>query len=94
MNLAINSHSLIPFWVKIHNVPLKRRLLKGISMMASEIGRPLHVDPMTKDRTRLGYVKICVEVSVSSKFSKFISIYQGIDEFSREPWIFRLPIEY
>ncbi|XP_052177674.1 uncharacterized protein LOC127791741 [Diospyros lotus] len=62
--------------------------------MASQIGRPLYADPMTEDRSRLGYARVCVDVNVCSKFPKFIDIDQGYDEATGERRISRLPIEY
>ncbi|XP_052201561.1 uncharacterized protein LOC127807600 [Diospyros lotus] len=94
MNLAKDSHSSIPLWIKIHNLPLEGWSLKGISIMASQIGRPLYADPMTEDRSRLGFARVCVEVSASSKFPKYIDIDQGYDEATGERRISRLPIEY
>ena len=79
---------------KIHNPPLKEWSLKGISVIASQIGRPLHADPMTNDRSRLGYARVCVEVNVLSKFPKYIDIDQGIDEAAEERRISRIPIKY
>ncbi|XP_052195955.1 uncharacterized protein LOC127803608 [Diospyros lotus] len=62
--------------------------------MASQIERPLYADPMTEDRSRLGYARVCVDVNVCSNFSKFIDIDQGYDEATGERRISRLPIEY
>ncbi|XP_052199142.1 uncharacterized protein LOC127806110 [Diospyros lotus] len=62
--------------------------------MASQIGRSLYADPMIEDRSRLGYARVCVGVSASSKFPKYIDIDQGYDEATSERRISRLPIEY
>ena len=74
INLAKKSNSSIPLWIKIHNPPLDGWSLKGISIIASEIRRPLHADPTIEDRSRLGYARVCVEVNVSSKLPKYIDI--------------------
>ena len=42
--------------------------LKGYLVFASALGRPIHVDLMTEDKTRLGCACVCVEVHVSSSF--------------------------
>ncbi|XP_052206951.1 uncharacterized protein LOC127811278 [Diospyros lotus] len=62
--------------------------------MENHIGRPLYADPMTQDRSRLGYARVCVDVNVYSKFPQFIDIDQGYDEASGERRISRLQIEY
>ncbi|XP_052197386.1 uncharacterized protein LOC127804553 [Diospyros lotus] len=62
--------------------------------MASQIERPLYADPMTEDRSRFSYARVCVDVNVSSKFPKFIDIDQGYDEATGERRISRLQIEY
>ena len=66
----------------------------GLSKLASALGRPIHVDSMTKDRKTLGFARICIEMYVSSSFPSFIELYQGIDEFLGEPKIARLMVEY
>lgn len=94
MNLAKESYSSILLWIKIYNPPLEGWSLKGISAMASDIGRPLHENPMIEDRSRLGYARVCVEVNVSSKFLKHIDVDKGYDESTDDRCISRLPIEY
>jgi len=91
MNLAKETYSSIPLWIKIHNLPLKGWSLKGISIMASQIGRSLYANPRTEDRSRLGYARVCVNVDVCSKFPKFIDIDQGYDEATGEHHIPSVP---
>ena len=74
MNISRETHTSVPIWIKIHNPPLEGWPLKGIFVIASSIGRPLYADPMTEERTRLGFAKVCVEVSVNSSFPKCIDV--------------------
>ena len=81
-------------WVKFFDVPLECWSMLGLSELASSLGKPIHADSMTEDRKRLGLACICIEMSDSSSFPWFIKLYQGIDEFSGEPKIARILVEY
>jgi len=66
----------------------------GLLELASSLGKPIHADSMTKDHRRLGFAHICIEMSASYSFPSFIELYQGIDEFSGEPKIATILVEY
>ena len=57
-----NVHS-IPIWVNLYGIPLELWNPKGISFIASYIGKPLRVDRVTASRRRISYARVCVEVS-------------------------------
>ncbi|GKV50648.1 hypothetical protein SLEP1_g57349 [Rubroshorea leprosula] len=54
----------MPIWVKVWGVPLSLYTPKGLSYIASVIGRPLSLDKATEQRTRVNFAQICVEVDV------------------------------
>ena len=53
----------IPIWINLYGIPLELWNPKGISFIASYIGKPLCVDRMTASRRRITYARVCVEVS-------------------------------
>jgi len=68
--------------------------IKGISIIVSGLEKPLHADPMTKDRTRLGCAFICVKMHVPSSFLKYIKLDEILDELKGEPKVAHLPVKY
>ncbi|KAI0527705.1 hypothetical protein KFK09_003310 [Dendrobium nobile] len=64
----------IPIWIKVLDLPLALWTPSAISKIASYIGIPVTVDNLTAKRTRLSFVRTCVQkirVSKSCK-SRFI----------------------
>ncbi|XP_052208514.1 uncharacterized protein LOC127812192 isoform X2 [Diospyros lotus] len=86
--------SAVPIWVKIFNIPLEGWNEEGIATAASALGRPIHADFMTEDRTQVEFARVCVEMDASSEFPRHINLYQGIDESTGEPKLLRMPVEY
>nr|GEY62002.1 hypothetical protein [Tanacetum cinerariifolium]GEY82923.1 hypothetical protein [Tanacetum cinerariifolium] len=69
----------IPLWVKMYNIPLEAWTSKGISTLASGLGKPLIMDDMTAKmcqfgKGRIGYARVLVEVDAGKKFKDFIKI--------------------
>ena len=61
--LTKENHSIIPLWVKLHNIPLQFWNEKGLSYIASAVGKPLYADTPTSKKQRINFARICVEVS-------------------------------
>ncbi|GKB05674.1 zinc knuckle CX2CX4HX4C containing protein [Tanacetum coccineum] len=49
---------IIPLWVKICNVPLEACTVKGISTLASRVGKPLVMDNVTASMCRMGIGRV------------------------------------
>ncbi|XP_039041850.1 uncharacterized protein LOC120180618 [Hibiscus syriacus] len=58
--------SCMPIWVQLYRVPLELYSKKGLSYIASAIGRPLYMDAITASKQRLEFAKVCVEIEVGS----------------------------
>ncbi|GKE92589.1 RNA-directed DNA polymerase, eukaryota, reverse transcriptase zinc-binding domain protein, partial [Tanacetum coccineum] len=61
-----NSPWMIPLWVKMFDIPLEAWNKKGISKLASSLGKPLVMDEMTANmsqygRGRIGFARVLVE---------------------------------
>ena len=90
--LQKDSISRIPIWVNLKYIPLELWTVEGLSIIASRIGKPLHVDRMTASRKRIPYARICIEVNAE---------YQLIRQFDIEfinaygsPKIINVAVEY
>ncbi|KAF9619282.1 hypothetical protein IFM89_006469 [Coptis chinensis] len=80
----------IPIWVKFSAVPKQLWTRRGISMIASRIGKPLSWDVATKNRQRLNFARVCVEVNVQCKYPKSLRFKLGGDRIAtvgvEYPW--------
>ncbi|GJT20249.1 zinc knuckle CX2CX4HX4C containing protein [Tanacetum coccineum] len=59
---------IIPLWIKLCNVPLEAWTTKGISALASRVGKPIMMDTTTDSMCkmgvgRIGFARVLVEVS-------------------------------
>ncbi|KAF9598254.1 hypothetical protein IFM89_026085 [Coptis chinensis] len=71
-------HDSLPIWVKIWDIPNKQMWTKkGISFIASRIGKPHCWDEATRKKQRLDYAKVCIEVPVNAKFHDCLSFNLG-----------------
>lgn len=74
MSLSTHHPSIIPTWIKIHQLPLECWTTESISRIASTIGKPLYVDKATEMRQRLDFSRICVEIDAGTELPDEIQI--------------------
>ena len=67
LNIQLKS---MPIWVKFYNIPLEYWTNTCIGYIASVVGKPLHMDSLTENRSRLSFARICIKVDSSSQFPK------------------------
>ncbi|KAJ6693234.1 hypothetical protein OIU85_004038 [Salix viminalis] len=60
-----NRISKLPVWIRLHGLPFSLWSRKGLSAVASMVGRPLSCDESTFCCTRLDYARVCVELDAS-----------------------------
>ena len=94
MNLSQDTHTSLPLWVKIFNIPLEGWNEERIATFASALGKPIRVDFTIEDRSQMGFATICVEMDVFSKFPQHINLYKGIEECTGKPSLVRMLVEY
>ncbi|XP_031263453.1 uncharacterized protein LOC116121651 [Pistacia vera] len=66
--------SYVPIWVKFSGVPLEFWTTKGLSYVASAIGKPLYMDNITDVGDRLEYARVCVEIYTSTSFPNSVEL--------------------
>ncbi|KAI0529035.1 hypothetical protein KFK09_001580 [Dendrobium nobile] len=81
--------SSIPIWFKIIDLPLPCWTPEGISRIASKIGKPLVVNDLTAEKTRLTYARVCVQVSKDCAYPETIPI-----SILGEPFILKIQCEW
>ncbi|GJZ35071.1 RNA-directed DNA polymerase, eukaryota, reverse transcriptase zinc-binding domain protein [Tanacetum coccineum] len=67
----------IPVWIKLFNIPLEAWSVKGISALASRLGKPLVMDDMTASMCHNGngrsaFARVLVEIEVVKGFKDLI----------------------
>ena len=81
----------LPIWVKFYNIPLEYWTNTCLSYIASAVGKPLHMDSHTENRTRLSFARICIEIDLSSKLPKTASLNSGNGKYTtiriEYPWL-------
>ncbi|KAK4384659.1 hypothetical protein Sango_3038600 [Sesamum angolense] len=65
-------HTEVPIWIKLRHLPVELWTSKGLSTVASGIGRPLYPDVITRACTRLDFARVCVMLNVNSKIPKHV----------------------
>ncbi|GJW01214.1 RNA-directed DNA polymerase, eukaryota, reverse transcriptase zinc-binding domain protein [Tanacetum coccineum] len=69
----------IPVWVKMRNVPMEAWSVKGISALASSIGKPVIMDEITTKMCvtgvgRIGFARVLVEIDAEKGIKEIIEI--------------------
>ncbi|PKI40699.1 hypothetical protein CRG98_038954 [Punica granatum] len=81
----------MPVWVQLRRIPLQYFHPKGISYLASAIGKPLYMDRATALCSRLDYAKVCVEVDVEKEIQNVLNVDLGneckLEVLVDTPWL-------
>ncbi|XP_038990950.1 uncharacterized protein LOC120113971 [Hibiscus syriacus] len=80
--LSFDLHCM-PVWIHLYNVQLELFSKKGLSYVASAIGKPLHIDSITASIERLEYARVCVEISAGSQIPDFINVMLCDDSIAK-----------
>ncbi|XP_062115338.1 uncharacterized protein LOC133829622 [Humulus lupulus] len=62
---AIRLIHSVPLWIRLHDLGLQYWGSKCISALVSTIGKPLLVDKFTKDRSRVQFARVLVEMEIT-----------------------------
>ncbi|GJX76051.1 hypothetical protein Tco_0322862 [Tanacetum coccineum] len=91
-NLALSKDevSKVPVWVKIHKVPVVEYSEDGLSLIASQIGKPIMLDAFTcatctKPWGRIRFARALIEVSTDKELKKEVIMVVLILDGSAKP---------
>ncbi|KAJ6742878.1 GLYCINE-RICH CELL WALL STRUCTURAL PROTEIN 1.8-LIKE [Salix viminalis] len=59
---------ILPVWIRLKGLPLPLWTTKGLSLVASMVGKPLSCDEATHKCSRLEYARICVEIDADMAY--------------------------
>ncbi|KAJ6417148.1 hypothetical protein OIU84_002950 [Salix udensis] len=60
-----NKIGKLPVWVRLKGLPLPLWSVKGLSLAASMVGKPLSCDQQIHNCTKVEYARVCVEIDAS-----------------------------
>ena len=72
---------LVHVWIKLGRILLELWTDASLAIVASAIGKPLSFDLATKERRRLSYACICVELNVDNTMPAEITVNRRGEEF-------------
>ncbi|XP_062080614.1 uncharacterized protein LOC133785384 [Humulus lupulus] len=75
----------VPTWVQLGGLDIKYWGDRSLFKIVGQIGKPIQVDSITKNRDRLAYSRILIEVTMTQEFPSRISF---LNEFDQEVDIF------
>ncbi|KAJ6422514.1 hypothetical protein OIU84_027473 [Salix udensis] len=84
-----NKISKLPVWIRIHGLPFPLWSRKGLSLVASKVGKPLSCDESTYTCLRLDFARVCVELDAGTPF---VHNFDIITPLSTEP--LHIEVEY
>ncbi|XP_062075575.1 uncharacterized protein LOC133779657 [Humulus lupulus] len=62
----------VPTWIQLTDLDLKYWGERSLFKIVSQLGKPLMVDPITKNREKLNFARLLIEVSINRDFPKLI----------------------
>ncbi|KAL3747143.1 hypothetical protein ACJRO7_015993 [Eucalyptus globulus] len=81
LELRKDLQSSVPVWIRMKNIPFAYWSALGISHIASAVGRPLYVDPLTEKMKRLSFARVCVEVSAKLEKCESVEVFLNGESF-------------
>lgn len=71
--------SMLPLWIKVHNLPMKLWSVNGIGKLFSRFGKPVMMDKMTRDKCAskigvVGFARVLVEVPASEDLPDVVKV--------------------
>ncbi|GAV70483.1 DUF4283 domain-containing protein, partial [Cephalotus follicularis] len=75
-SLINSGFTKISVWVKLMNIPMEYWTTQGLSLLASVLGSPLHMDPATEVKHMIRFARVCVEMKADKVFPDVIKVWR------------------
>nr|GFD55091.1 hypothetical protein [Tanacetum cinerariifolium] len=75
----------VPVWVKMYNVPILAYLEDGLSLLATQIGKPIMLDAFTSSMCmeswgRISFARALIEIDAAVGLKKEVSMSIPVEE--------------
>ncbi|XP_062081109.1 uncharacterized protein LOC133785911 [Humulus lupulus] len=81
----------VPIWIQLHNLDLKYWGERSLFKIVGQLGTPLMLDQITKDKDRLSFARVLIEVQMGQDFPDTLSftneIHQDIEVKVKYEWL-------
>ena len=79
VSLTKNEVTKVPVWIKLHNVPLLAYSEDGLSLIATQVGKPIMLDAFTSSMCvdswgRISFARALVELSSDSELKREVTM--------------------
>lgn len=64
----------VPVWIRLGKIPMELWTEAGLTIVASVVGKPITLDLATKEKRRLSYARVYVELDVDSPMLAEITV--------------------
>ncbi|KAK2645047.1 hypothetical protein Ddye_020242 [Dipteronia dyeriana] len=92
--LTKDTYSKIPVWVKLFNIPHEYWTEKGLSYIASAVGKTLYADSLTESMKRISFARVCIEIDATCDLVDSFDIFMGDDTYPNEGEKVEILVEY
>ncbi|KAA0059841.1 reverse transcriptase [Cucumis melo var. makuwa] len=72
----------VSVWIRLGKIPMELWTEAGLAVVASAVGKPISLDLTTKERRRLSYARVCVELEGGSNMPAQITVSLGGVDFN------------
>ena len=84
MDLQTDSIKSLPLWIHFPDLDIKYWGTDSFSKIASTLGIPLKTDRYTKEKTRIKYTRILVEIPIDGPFPEYVDFFNEHDMLIRQ----------
>ncbi|GJU46965.1 reverse transcriptase domain-containing protein [Tanacetum coccineum] len=84
-SLTKNEVTKVPVWIKLHEIPLVAYSEDGLSLIATQVGKPIMLDAFTSQMCseswgRIGYARALVEISAMTELKTEVTMAVPVED--------------
>uniref|UniRef100_A0A803NIW6 DUF4283 domain-containing protein n=1 Tax=Cannabis sativa TaxID=3483 RepID=A0A803NIW6_CANSA len=87
LNLKKDDIRTIPIWIQLEDLELKYWGQKSLFKIVGQLGKPIMVDEVTRERDKLLFPRILIEVSMEQGFPGLIYFENEKKEAKKQEWV-------
>ncbi|KAF8035999.1 hypothetical protein BT93_C1887 [Corymbia citriodora subsp. variegata] len=75
LELKKGEHTSVPVWIRLKNLPYELWSARGLSKVASILGKPLYVDQRTEQLKLISFARVCIELEASKACYETVNVF-------------------